>query len=330
VSAGGRSAVGRSALTWLSPGDPAQRTGGYLWNARVIESLRARGHEVEVLALSGRWPMPGLLDPELLGAIPDGRWVVADGLCWPGLGDAGAAPGRRCPVEVVVHSLLARETGLAPADAEALDRVERASWAGVRRLVATADAIGDPRTAVVIPGTRPAARARGSDGTRVLTVGTLTRRKAHDRLLDALARVEGPWTLRCAGAPRDPVWADTLARSAARWGERVVWLGDLDEASLDAEYAAADLVVQPAHYEAFGMAVAEAVARGLPVITAPAGVVDHLPPSAVRVTGDLRADLERLLSDPNARRDLADAAWAARTALPTWDDQAARLVEVLR
>ncbi|MEQ1570014.1 MAG: hypothetical protein ABMA64_30550 [Myxococcota bacterium] len=55
-------------VTWLSPGAPDQRTGGYLWNARIAAELRASGTEVEVIAVDGRWPQ---LDPATT------RWSAA-------------------------------------------------------------------------------------------------------------------------------------------------------------------------------------------------------------------------------------------------------------
>ena len=318
---------------WLSPGDPGQRTGGYLWNVRIADGLRARGHDVRVVPVSGRWPLPGVDDGGPIAAIPDGELVVADGLLWPGLGALGAALARRCPVVVIVHSLLAHETGAR--DPEALDALERRALRDVALRVATSEVtargLGAALPAVVVvPGTAPAPISSGSDGRTVLTVGTLTRRKGHDRLLDALATVDGPWTLLCAGGARDAAWADVLrARvEAAGWAERVVWLGELDDAGLQQAWARADLVVQPARYEAFGMAIAEAVARGLPVITFPAGAVDHLPPGAVRVVQSDDALSEALrgwLADPAARATQAARARAAASSLPTWQDQADRL-----
>jgi glycosyltransferase involved in cell wall biosynthesis len=323
-------------VAWLSPGDPTQRTGGYLWNARLAAALRARGVEVEVAALPGAWPRPGLAAPDALADLA-ADVVVADGLCWPGTGAAGAALAARLPVVVVVHALLARETGVDPALAPALDAWERAAWAPARGLVVTSartraqlGAVGVP-VAEVIPGTDRTPRAAGGDGWTILTVGTLTRRKGHDALLEALGRVPGPWRLRCAGEARDPAWAaDLRARVSARgWDARVTFLGALGDEALAAEFAAADVVAHAARDEAFGMALTEAVARGLAVVTTPAGAVDHLPPGAVVVAHDLGPPLAGLLGDPAARRAQADRAWAAAATLPSWDDQAGVLAAAL-
>jgi glycosyltransferase involved in cell wall biosynthesis len=112
-------------------------------------------------------------------------------------------------------------------------------------------------------------------------------------------------------------------------GLPVEWVGELDDDALEAEYQRADVMVQAARYEAFGMAIAEAVARGLPVVTPPAGVVEHLPRGAVVVTEDLRGAVRTLLVDPGARRAQSDRAWAAAGSLPDWSAQAALLRAVL-
>jgi glycosyltransferase involved in cell wall biosynthesis len=331
-------------VTWLSPGDPAQNTGGYRYNARILEYLRGRAARFEVLALPGRWPVPDPVDlamiAEVLADLPDGELVVADGLCWPGLGELGAALVRRCKVVVIVHSLLARETGLGSEESKALLAIELASWNGVRMLVATSRLTANEIAArssapchIIIPGTDPAPSAVGHEGHTLVTVGSIVPRKAHDLLLAAVATVPVPWTLRCVGGVRDPAWARQLWELAREHagsvygGSRVVWLGDLPPERVGEELHRADLVLQPARYEAFGMAVAEAVARGLPVLTSPAGVVEHLPSGAVQVVdGEAPtwgAAIHWFLTDNQARRTLAARALAAARTLPTWEEQGA-------
>ena len=55
--------------------------------------------------------------------------------------------------------------------------------------------------------------------------------------------------------------------------DRVSLLGDLDADALAAEYDRADLFVLPTLYEGYGMAVAEALARGVPVISTATGAM---------------------------------------------------------
>jgi glycosyltransferase involved in cell wall biosynthesis len=99
-------------------------------------------------------------------------------------------------------------------------------------------------------------------------------------------------------------------------GARAVFAGALPEAELPACYAACDLYVWPAVREAYGLAMLEAQAAGLPVVAGREGgvteVVQHgvtgmlTPP---RDTQAFAAAVETLLADPDRRRAMAEAAW---------------------
>jgi len=71
----------------------------------------------------------------------------------------------------------------------------------------------------------------------------------------------------------DPGYVDRLARQAreAGIGDRVRFTGSLTGADLDVAYAAADALVLASRAETYGMVVTEALAHGLPVLTADVG-----------------------------------------------------------
>src|SRR6185503_4158620 len=101
---------------------------------------------------------------------------------------------------------------------------------------------------------------------------------------EALAGLPGlDWTLHCIGsAARDAVHATRLqaATDAMPLAGRVHWHDEVDDATLAAHYAAADLFVLPSLHEGYGMAVAEALAAGLPVIASDAGALAQTLPAA--------------------------------------------------
>jgi glycosyltransferase involved in cell wall biosynthesis len=101
-------------------------------------------------------------------------------------------------------------------------------------------------------------------------------------------------------------------------------------------YDQADVFVSPSLFEGYGMGLAEAMARGLPLVASTGGAAaDTVPESAgLKVPpGDvaaLRETLQRMIADPDARKTFAHGSWAAGQALPRWEDTAARVAETLK
>ncbi|WP_322469220.1 glycosyltransferase [Hydrogenophaga sp. SNF1] len=224
----------------LIPGDWRTLTGGYRYDRRLVESLRARA-SVEWLRLDGAWPRPdeaSLAEARrAIAALPDGECVVADGLAFGALGEVVAPHARRLRWLALVHHPLHLETGLDAAAAQALRERESAALRHARWVVAVSGQtardvaeLGVPpdritvvepgNDAVAVPGEPGHAGAQGG-GLQLLCVATLTPRKAHAVLLDALSGLLAlDWTLHCVGsAARDPALAAALhARTAgARW-----------------------------------------------------------------------------------------------------------------
>lgn len=333
----------------LVPGPFDTVSGGYLYDRRMVESLRALGHAVRVVELSGRFPKPdeaaSASARAAWGAVADDEVAVIDGLALPAFAPLAAELSARRAVGLIHHPT-AIEPG--PHQAE-LAALERDLFAACGRLIATSpytarglpERGADPaRIGVVEPGTDPAPRATGSGGpgARILAVGSLIPRKGHDVLLRALARLTDlDWTLRIAGPAADPVHADGLRALAEELGlaNRVTFLGAVTDAALEAEYAAADLFALATWFEGYGMAAAEAQARGLPLILCTGGAIADLvgPGAAILAApGDansLSRGMRRPIYDRALRAQMAEASWQAGQALPRWEDRAARFAAEL-
>jgi glycosyltransferase involved in cell wall biosynthesis len=117
--------------------------------------------------------------------------------------------------------------------------------------------------------------------------------------------------------------------------ERVELMGELTNETLAAWYRQADLFVLPSQHEGYGMALGEALAYGLPIVSTTAGAIpDTVPPGAGLLTppGDsqaLAAALRLLLTDSWRRQQLAAAARQAGRQLPAWPETAARFAAAL-
>ena len=138
--------------------------------------------------------------------------MLVDGLAYGALPELAEVEGRRLRLVALVHHPLALETGLAPERAAALRDAEVRALAQARLILVTSRftatlligwGVPPGRLRVVEPGTDPAPIAQGSgSGTlHLLCVASLTPRKGHDLLLQALAGLrDRPWHLDCVGS----------------------------------------------------------------------------------------------------------------------------------
>jgi glycosyltransferase involved in cell wall biosynthesis len=347
------------ALTFVVPGDLEARTGGYGYDRRIIAGLRERGWTVDLVSLDGSFPFPGRAAreqaAEALASIADGATVIVDGLALGVLPEEAERERDRLRLVALVHHPLAQETGLDPESAARLEQSERRALAAVGSVVVTGEStaaglarygVGRERISVVWPGTDPAPLAQGSSAASadsgelaLLCVATLTPRKGHDILFRALASIpHRRWRLRCAGSlDRDPALVDRLVGLLRREGiaDRVDLVGDLDTERLAIEYDRTDVFVLSTRYEGFGMSVAEALARGLPVVSTATGNIPALVGGEAGIVvgpGNAAAFSEavrRVATDRELRQRLAAGARRVRERLPTWPESVVAMERAL-
>jgi len=159
-------------------------------------------------------------------------------------------------------------------------------------------------------------------------VAALIPRKGHDLLIAALAALRAShWRLTCVGSlTHSPGTVARLRAQLYRAGltQRVTLVGEVPATALKGFFLESDLFVLATRHEGYGMAVAEALAYGLPVITTRTGAIPDLvgsragllvPPDNV---GLLRSALARALNQPRLRASLAAGASVARRRLARW------------
>jgi len=342
-------------LTFVVPGSLDQITGGYLFDRRIIEGVRASGRDVHVIELPGRFPDADAAAREAaarsLAELPDGSIVVIDGLALPAYDSCLAEHARRLRLVGFIHHPLSLETGLTSAEAVRYAEIEARLWQRMHAFIcpsrSTTGALAEAGVpmasiAVVAPGTdKPVCVPRriAGEAVRLLAVGTICARKGYDVLIEALAPLRSlAWRLDCIGSvERSPEFAQTLREAIARRAldARVTLHGELPPARLGAAYAAADVFVLPSFHEGYGMAYAEALAHGLPIIATTAGAIGETVPAAAALfvtpgnVDELRAALQRILIDADLRACLAENAARAGAALPTWSQAVAHWLAAL-
>jgi len=333
-------------IIFAAPGDLSARTGGYGYDRAVIAALPEFNVEVSHVALKGSFPFPSGAETHaaaraINAALAPRDVALIDGLAYGALPE-DAIRAIRAPVLALCHHPLGLEQGLDPARAKALLRSEAAALALAAHVIVTSAhtrktliedfGVAPSRVTIALPGTTPAARASGSGGgTILLAVGSIIARKAFDILVEALAGLQAlDWRLRLVGGAPAPETANALARliEARGLGGRIDWLGEVSAEALDGVYDSSDIFVSSSLYEGYGMALAEALARGLPIVTTTGGACADTAPdgAALKVApGDvdaLREALRRMIEDKDLRRDLGEASWRAGQKLPSWRDTA--------
>jgi glycosyltransferase involved in cell wall biosynthesis len=336
------------SVVFAVPGSLDTPTGGYAYDRRIMAELRQLGWDVDYLDIGEGFPSPDEATRStarsLLSAIPTGQPIILDGLALGVLPDLATDLARQHPLVALVHHPLALESGLTPDRADALRRSERAALAQVREVVVTSPATakliasdyGVPAGHITVarPGNDPVPLlARGpNDVPRLLSVGAVVPRKGFDILVQALAALADiPWQLTIVGdLTRDPNETAKLEGLISQHGlsDRIETIGAIPPSLLAMLFGRADLFVLASRFEGYGMAYAEALSHGLPVVGTTAGAIPETIPkgAGLLVPPDepaaLTATLRSVIVDTDQRRHLSEAALAAARTLPTWQQSA--------
>jgi glycosyltransferase involved in cell wall biosynthesis len=338
----------------MIPGDLGTLTGGYGYDRRILAGLRNLGWTVSVETLDASFPQPTgparVHAARRLAQAPEGTTVLVDGLAFGALATEAEYEGTRLRLVALVHHPLADETGIDRQTAALLQVSEHRALAAARLVIVTSRPtaralaryhVSADRIFVVEPGTDPAPLSAGSnDGSvHLLCVASLIPRKGHEVLIEALAIIKDlPWHLTCVGSVDRDMATTTRVRTLLRQHGligRVTFTGDLQPAELDREYDRADVFVLTTFHEGYGMAVAEALARGLPVISTPTGGITEMVTADAGVLvqpGDvdgLARALAGVINNGDMRLNLAAGARRVRAHLPTWDAAARHMSDVL-
>lgn len=340
--------------SFLIPGDLSLPTGGYAYDRRLLDLLPREGIKAEHVELPASYPNPEEADlaetARIVGAQPHDAVLLIDGLAYGAMPTALIQQFQR-PVVALCHHPLALESGLPASRSADLKASETAALALARDVVVTSPATRDilvrdfgvleARIAVALPGIDPAPRARGTGHPfRLLAVGSVVPRKGYDILVRALAGLrDTEWHLDIAGADdRAPHTASALRALIAEsgLGTRVTLHGAVSDARLFELYDRADVFVMSSLFEGYGMVLAEAMARGLPIVSTTGGAAAETVPDAAALkvppgnAEALAAALRKVIREPEPRAKLAAASWQAGQRLPSWDETARIIAETLR
>lgn len=333
-------------------------SGGYLYDRKLTQHLRAHGHTVTVVPQPVRRTYAArLLDNtdrsfwQRLAAAPFDM-LVQDELNHPSLvlGNRWLRGRVDYPIVSIVHHLRTSEehpAALRPLYRWVEQHYLRTVDAFVYNSPSTKRAVEQlipSRPHVIAP---PSGRRLGeppseafinershADGPlHVVFVGNIIPRKQLHVLLTACNRLDPRrWTLDVVGAPADPVYGQQVRDQIARLSDPscVTWHGQLPDEVLRDVLRGAHVLAVPSTHEGFGIVYVEAMGQGLPVLATPrGGPVDLVKDGTTGflVRPPLVSEIADRLAMLHANRDrLADMACAARAQYldsPTWADSTA-------
>jgi glycosyltransferase involved in cell wall biosynthesis len=318
--------------------DPERVSGGNVYDRQLRQGLPARGWTLRMAPVADKASAA-----EVLGGVESDGIVLVDGLVAGWAPDAVEAAASRVPVVIIAHMISAAFPG-------AIDDIVNSETRALRsasRVIATSEwtagelvrmgIVADDRVAVALPGSREATRLPGADYRSLLCVGAIAPHKGQDVLLTALGLLaDREWSCTLVGSHAvDPGYAARITAAARGFDGRIRMPGVLHGAALDRAYQRAGLLVAPSRVESFGMAVADARSRGLPVLASAVGGIPEaisgggallVPPDQPRALADA---LGKWLAEPSLRSRLQYQAEQGCTTVPRWADTVDQVDRVL-
>jgi glycosyltransferase involved in cell wall biosynthesis len=359
-----------AAVRLLVPGNIRHNSGGNVYNAALARGLSQLGVSVEVEPVEGTWPVgnsedrrrlagllgSGTVDPGQ-GLLAGGTVTILDGLIASGAPEAleAAAAGGQRPW-ILLHMPLIDHPELEIRALRAAAGVICTSGSAAAEITRRH---GAARVHVALPGTEKAEPAAGSEPPHLLSVAALLPNKDQLILLGALAQVKDlPWTAALVGSDEaDRDYARKVRAALGGYGleGRVRLAGELTGPALEEQWHAANLSLLVSRVEAFGMAVTESLAHGLPVVVrsgtgavealnlgavnldavnldAQEGDGSRLPGAVVVLDTDpapLALVLRRWLTTPELQGQWRQMALAGRDRLPGWGATARQVLEII-
>ncbi len=332
--------VGRmSEIVFFVPPSLETAGGGSAYNRHLIAALRGLGCRVATSAVAN-----GAEARQGWAALAGPAVGVIDGMVLRHF-DAGAGASW---LDGRAAALVHHPTALAePAERDLIRAAERRVLPRLGRVVATSKGVGARlvaefgvsarRLRVVVPGLADLPRSPGSGQAtcHILSVGRLAPRKGHDVLLRALARLPDlDWRLTIAGDSHgEAAWAEELGTLAAGLaiGHRMELLERPAGAALEQLWETADLFALASRRETTGIAVAEALRRGVPVAITGCDAPPRDAGASCQPEDDaaLSLCLRRMIFDRALRQHMSETAWTAGQSLPGWPAQARRFLDAL-
>ncbi len=340
-----------SNVVFAIPGEIDKKSGGYLYDRKLIAELSTMGFDIRTLELAESFPLPDLWAMEdaqskLIG-VPSGDVLIIDGLAFGALSDE-LVNQIAAPIIALVHHPLAEETGLDPNLRSSLYLQEHRNLKMARAVIVTSEYtarlltekydVEKERITVATPGFEQQQFQRAPQSAPlILSVGIQVFRKGHDVLLRALSKIKDlEWQALIAGAAVDPKYATDLQALLVELGleTRVRLAGFVSEQDLTDLYAKATIFALATRFEGYGIVFNEALGYELPIVSCDVGAVSETLGSAgVLVPKEdsdgFAVELRNLLTDSKRLQSLEKNSRSRALSLPSWSQSFSKVAQLL-
>lgn len=326
-------------------------SGGFQYDRRLVDHLRSCGDTVDIYSLPWR-SYPGQLGDSYSRSVREQidqsvDVLLQDELCHPSLWRHNEQLQHPSVVVSLVH-LLRTNTSVPWWQRPIVEAVERRYLASVDGLVCNsgptrtdAEALLDSEPpSVVAPPSTDRLPVDGSNARienraeelplRILYVGNVVRRKGLDTLVDGLARLDADWELTVVGdLTVEPAFSSAVQQQvhSHALGDRVEFLGQVDDDTLAAELEQSHVLAMPSRHEPFGIVYLEAMAAGVvPLATSAGGATDIVTDGETGMVvppedpGAIATALSRVAGDRELLLELAVQARRRYEHHPTWTE----------
>jgi len=335
-------------------------SGGYLYDRQLVEFLRSRGDQVEMISLPWRGYTKHLFDNfsrGLLNKLHDLPLdvLIQDELNHPSLAWLNGKLSVPYPVISLVHHLRCDESRsdwqnflYRQVERHYLDSVDGFVFNSqtTRQSVARISAVHKRPFVIATPaGDRFTPQVNAEEITQrshqlgplqLLFLGNLIPRKGLHTLIEALSRLpKGNFTLKVVGSlDVDHTYARRLQKQVKNLGmeEFIEFLDALDDQHLAAQLKTSQVLAVPSSYEGFGIVYLEAMGFGLPCIATTQGAAHEIiTPGETGFlidpedTKGLSIILRNLNQHRNQLADLSLQAWKRYRQFPGWQESMAKV-----
>lgn len=341
------------------------RSGGYLYDSKLVDHLRAAGHQVDVISLPWRSYMSHLRDnfsPELLDRLVNSSFdlLLQDELNHPSLFLLNKEIKKHVsyPIVAIVHHLRCLEfpsnvknSFYRLIEQRYLNSVDGLIFNSATTKLAVEALMREKRPHVVafpagdrFDTYRSSIRwLRNADPKRltVAFVGNIIPRKRLQTLIWALDHLAlEPLQIDVIGDLNvDPFYTLDMMKlvQERHLSKKVEFYGRLDDDSLALHLTRSDVLVVPSQYEGFGIVYLEAMGFAMPVIGTTGGaageLIEHGHNGFLIEPGDsqtLAKYLYRFLNDRDLLDQMGQNALQRYEAHPSWDDSCRKVEEFLK